>query len=63
METLDLDKPIFAFYMPLGNMPQRKAQEKMLEISKKFDYENITCWFFPIKDGNARVELVYPGRK
>jgi hypothetical protein len=63
MEILDLENPIFAFYVPVGNMSPAKEKEKIHEFSRNFRYENVTCWIFPIKEGNPRVELVYPGRK
>ena len=59
---LNLDNPIFTYYVNIGGMSRQRAEETLSEIAKSFNYQNVTIWFVPIQQGDSRIDCVYDGR-
>ena len=62
MENINLDNPIFTYYVNVGGMAPAKAQGILSEISNSFNYQNVTIWIVPIQQGDSRIDCVYDGR-
>ncbi len=59
---LDLDNPIFTFYVGVSNMPRARSEEMLQQIKDNFDiYENVTIWV--IASDQNRVECSYSGKR
>lgn len=61
-KEINLDNPIFTYYINIGGLSRQRADEELLEISKSFNYQNVTIWIVPIQQGDSRIECVYDGR-
>lgn len=61
-KEINLDNPIFTYYINIGGLSRQRADETLLEISKSFNYQNVTIWIVPIQQGDSRIECVYDGR-
>lgn len=61
-EELNLENPIFAFYVCVDAMSTQRAQQSIAEIKEMVSiYSNITCWVIPTKEA-TRVDCVYDGK-
>jgi hypothetical protein len=59
-EELNLDNPIFVFYLNVENKSRQAAQEYIESCRKNFDiYKNATIWFVAAK--KDEVVCVYDG--
>jgi hypothetical protein len=59
-QELDLNNPIFVFYLDVENISRQRAQEYMENCKKNFDiYKNATMWFVAAKKNE--VVCVYDG--
>lgn len=62
---LDLNTPIFAFYINVAGLSRQRAEETIQHLSRTMDcYSNVTMWFFPcgnMEQQETRVECVYDG--
>jgi len=59
-QELDLNNPIFVFYLNVENRSQQSAQEYIENTRKHFDiYKNATMWFVAAK--KDEVVCVYDG--
>lgn len=59
-EELNLDNPIFVFYINVQGLSRQKAEEKFDKIVKKFDiYKNAKIWF--LASNETKVECIYDG--
>ena len=61
-KEINLDNPIFTYYINIGGLSRQRADETLSEISKSFNYQNVTIWIVPIQQGDSRIECVYDGR-
>lgn len=61
-EEINLENPIFVFYVHVSGLPRQSAQQAIDEMKNMVSiYSNITCWVIPI-EGDSRVECVYDGK-
>ncbi len=59
-QELDLDNPIFVFYINVENRTRQSAQEYIESVQKQFDvYKNATMWFVAAK--KDEVVCIYDG--
>lgn len=62
-EEINLENPIFTFYVKVGGLSRQSAQQAIAEMENMVSiYSNITCWIIPIESGDSRVECVYDGK-
>lgn len=60
VQELDLNNPIFVFYLNVENRSRQSAQEYMESVQTQFDvYKNATMWFVAAK--KDEVVCVYDG--
>jgi hypothetical protein len=58
---LNLDNPIFVFYIDTQNMPSQMAQELINRYEKAFNiYSNITTWI--ISSDKTEVKCIFDGK-
>jgi len=61
-EELNLDNPIFVFYINVDGFSPQKVKEYIDDMVKRFDiYNNATMWFIPCKSKETRIECIYDG--
>jgi len=61
-EEINLENPIFTFYVHVGGLSRQSAQQAIAEMKNMVSiYSNITCWIIPV-EGDSRVECVYDGK-
>ena len=59
-QELDLNNPIFVFYLDVENISRQRSQEYMENCKKNFDiYKNATMWFVASK--RDEIVCVYDG--
>ena len=61
-KEINLDNPIFTYYINIGGLSRQRADEELSEISKLFSYQNVTIWVVPRREGETKIECVYDGR-
>lgn len=60
VQELDLNNPIFVFYVNVENRSRQSAQETIDNIKRNFDvYKNATMWFVSAK--KDEVVCIYDG--
>ncbi len=57
---LDLENPIFAFYINVANLPRQQVDQIMSHFTKLTNYSNVTCWI--LASDVTKVECVYDGK-
>ena len=59
---LDLENPIFTFYLNINGMSRQKAEETIQHTKEAFDiYENVTIWF--VAANESKIECTYSGKR
>mgnify|MGYP003436221257 FL=1 len=59
---LNLDNPIFVFYICVNGMKRQRAEEYIHHVKSQFDiYSNITMWIVTT-DEPTKIECVYDGK-
>lgn len=58
MRSINLEQPIFVFYLNVTNKLQHKVIEEINHVVDKYTYDNITTWVIPIQ-GESRIECIY----
>lgn len=58
MKSLNLNQPIFVFYVNVSNKSKESVKNIMINIAKNYNYDNITTWFIPI-EGDTKIECIY----
>lgn len=59
-QELDLNNPIFVFYLDVENYSQQSAQNHIENVRRNFDiYKNATMWFVAAK--KSEVVCIYDG--
>ena len=61
MEEINLDNPIFTFYVNIDGMSRQSAAQHLAELKREVTYTNITSCIIPTKN-ETKVECVYPGK-
>lgn len=61
MEEINLENPIFAFYINIDGMSRQGAQQSIEEFKNLVTYTNITSWIIPTRN-ETKVECVYTGK-
>ena len=61
-KEVDLDAPIFVYYVNVGGMSRQRADEVLAEINEYWSFQNITTWIVPRQQGETKIECVYDGR-
>ena len=61
LQELNLENPIFAFYINIDGSSRAKIEQDIRELSKSFGYSNVTTWFFPVRGQETKVECIYDG--
>lgn len=60
IQELDLNNPIFVFYLDVENYSQQSAQNYIENVRRNFDiYKNATMWFVAAK--KSEVVCIYDG--
>lgn len=60
IQELDLNNPIFVFYLDVENYSQQSAQNYIESVRRNFDvYKNATMWFVAAK--KDEVVCIYDG--
>lgn len=59
---IDLDNPIFVYYVNIDGMSQQHAQEVITNIHENWKFSNIVTWIVPRREGETKIECVYDGR-
>lgn len=55
-----MEKVILAYYVNVGQMPAEEAERHIAQMIKKTPSEDIIQYFIPIREGDSRIECVYP---
>lgn len=54
-------KPILVFYLNVGNLSPEEVEKFMERNKEKVSFsDRADCVFIPIRDGETKVECVYP---
>lgn len=62
-EELNLNNPIFVFYINIQGMSRQRGDEYIAVIKNSFDiYSNITQWIVATETSPTRIECVYDGK-
>ena len=59
---VNLDNPIFVYYVNVSNLSRQRIDEMVHKLSDVFNYKNVTTWIVPRTDGETKIECVYDGR-
>ena len=59
---VNLDNPIFVYYVNVSNLSRQRIDEMVHKLSDAFNYKNITTWIVPRNEGETKIECVYDGR-
>ena len=55
-----MNKIILAYYVNIGNVRPEEAMLVIEQLETKFKDESMVQYFIPIREGESRVECVYP---
>lgn len=62
MNKINLDQPIFAYYVNVEGLPRQSAEENIARIAKNFSFSNCQFWIIPFKgDRETSIECIYDG--
>lgn len=56
---LNLNNPIFVYYLNCDNVSRQHVEETIDKIRKQMTYNNITLWIVPCE--KSRIECIYDG--
>ncbi len=59
---INLDNPIFVYYINVDDISQQRADELINEIKDQWSYLNVVTWIVPRREGETKIECVYDGR-
>ena len=51
---------VFVFYINVGNIDNKEVEALFNSLTEKFKKPGFTNYFIPIRDGETRVECIYP---
>ena len=61
-EEINLDNPIFVYYLNVDGMSHQSIAEQISKIHEFWSFQNIVTWIVPRRDGETKIECVYDGR-
>lgn len=61
-EEINLDNPIFVYYLNVDGMSQYDINESTSKIHEFWSFQNIVTWIVPRREGETKIECVYDGR-
>ena len=59
---IDLDNPIFVYYINVDGMSHQHANELISNIQENWKFSNVVTWIVPRREGETKIECVYDGR-
>lgn len=59
---IDLDNPIFVYYINVDGMSHQHANELIANIQENWKFSNVVTWIVPRREGETKIECVYDGR-
>ncbi len=59
---INLDNPIFVYYINVDGMSNQTANELISQIQDTWRYSNVVTWVVPRREGETKIECVYDGR-
>lgn len=59
MKIINLDNPIFVYYVNLNNISRVRASSIIEEIRKEMNYSNISIWILPSNE--TKIEVLWKG--
>lgn len=63
MNNLNLENPIIVLYLNVENLSRSQGEEKISQVSKMINYDNITTWVIPVRDQETKMEIIWKGSK
>lgn len=61
-EEINLDNPIFVYYLNVDGMSHQSRDEYISKIQEFWSFQNIVTWIVPRREGETKIECVYDGR-
>ena len=61
-EEINLDNPIFVYYLNVDGMSHQSIAEHISKIHEFWSFQNIVTWIVPRREGETKIECVYDGR-
>jgi hypothetical protein len=61
-EEINLDNPIFVYYLNVDGMSHQSRDEYISKIQEFWSFQNIVTWIVPRSEGETKIECVYDGR-
>ena len=61
-QEINLDNPIFVYYINVDGMSNQSVDEYIYKIQKFWSFQNIVTWIVPRREGETKIECVYDGR-
>lgn len=61
-KEIDLDNPIFVYYINVDGMSHQHANELIANIQENWKFSNVVTWIVPRREGETKIECVYDGR-
>ena len=61
-EEINLDNPIFVYYLNVDGMSHQSRDEYISKIHEFWSFQNIVTWIVPRREGETKIECVYDGR-
>jgi hypothetical protein len=62
LPEIDLDNPIFVYYINVGGLSRQRAEELISQVKDQWSYSNVVTWIVPREQGDTKIECVYDGR-
>ena len=59
---IDLDNPIFVYYINVDGLPSQRVDELISSVRKNWEFSNVVTWIVPRREGETKIECVYDGR-
>jgi len=62
LNKINLDQPIFVYYINVEGLSKQRANENIARIYKDFSFTNCQFWIIPFKgDRETSIECIYDG--
>ena len=59
---IDLDNPIFVYYINIDGLPSQRVDELISGVKNNWNFSNVVTWIVPRREGETKIECVYDGR-
>jgi hypothetical protein len=60
LKCVQIENAVFVFYINVRNVDEKDVEEYIRVLTDKFQQPGFTNYFIPIRDGETRVECIYP---